>query len=104
MEQIEENQATFKVDIKQVKSNVDSIRGDMSQVLIALKNIIDRQEKIPRVAFEEITQAIGASSGHQLKKGLETGPQKYVMAQHETRQETEGFIPPPPNAGASHTL
>ena len=76
----------------------------MSQVLLALKNIIDRQEQIPRVAFEEITQAIGASSGHQLRRGPETGPQKSVMAQHETRQETEGFVPPPPKAGESHTL
>ena len=76
----------------------------MSQVLLDLKNIIDRQEQIPRVAFEEITQTIGASSGHQLRRGPESEAQKSVVDQHKTRQETEGFIPPPPKAGKSHTL
>ena len=42
MEQIEENQVAFKEDLEQVKSNVDSMKGDMSQVLLALKNIIER--------------------------------------------------------------
>ena len=60
MEQIKENQDAFKEDLEKVKGNVDSMRGDMSQVLLALNNIIDRQEQIPRVAFEEVAQTIGA--------------------------------------------
>ena len=64
MEQIEENQATFREDLEKVKGNVDSMRGDMSQVLLALKKIIERQEQIPRASFEEVAQTIGASSGH----------------------------------------
>ena len=78
------------------------MKGDLSQVLLALKNIIDRQDQIPRVAFKEVAQMIGASSGHQLRKEPEAGLQKSVMAQQEV--ETEGFVPPPPKAGASHTL
>ena len=81
LEQIKENQATFKEDLDQVKGDVSSMKGDLSQVLLALKNIIDRQDQLPMVAFEEVAQTIGASSGHQLRKELEEGPQKFVMAQ-----------------------
>ena len=92
MEQIEENQATFKEDLEQVKGNVDSMRWDICQVILALKNIIERQEQIPRAAFEEVVQTIGASSGYQLRKEPEAGPQESTMAQQETRQaDTEGF-------------
>ena len=49
------------------------MKGDLSQVLLALKNIIDRQDLIPRIAFEEVTQPIGASSGHQPRKEPEAG-------------------------------
>ena len=81
------------------------MRGDKSRVLLALKNIIDRQDQIPRVAFEEVSQTIGATSDHQPRKEPEAGLQKSFMAQQETREaETEGFIPPPPKAWASHTL
>ena len=52
MEKIEETQAAFKEDLDQVKGDVSSMKGDLSQVLLALKNIIDRQDQIPRVAFE----------------------------------------------------
>ena len=105
MEQIEENQSAFKGDLEKVKGNIDSMRGDMSQVLIALKNIIERQEKIPRAAFKEVVQTIGALSGHQPRREPESGPQKSAMAQQETRQaDTEGFFPPPPKVGVSHTL
>ena len=92
----------FKEDLDQVKGDVSSMKGDLSQVLLDLKNIIDRQDQIPRVAFKEIAHTIGASSGHQLRKEPEAGPQKSTMAQQEV--ETEGFIPPPSNVGASHTL
>ena len=102
MEQIEETQAVFKEDLDQVKGGVSSMKGDLSQVLLALKNIIDRQDQIPMVAFEEVAQTIGASSGHQLRKESKEGLQKSVMAQQEA--ETEGFVPPPPKAGASNTL
>ena len=79
--------------------------GDLSQVLLAQKNIIDRQDQIPMVAFKEVAQTIGALSGHQPRKEPEIGPQKSVMDQKETREaETEGFVPPPSKAGASHTL
>ena len=78
------------------------MKGDLSHVLLAFKKIIDRQDQIPRVAFEEVAQTIGISSGHQPRKEPETGPQKSVMAQQEA--ETKGFVPPPPKAGASHTL
>ena len=74
MEQIEENQAAFKEDLEQVKGNVDSMRGDMSQVLLALKNIIEIHEKIPRVAFEEVSWNIGELSGHQSRREPESGP------------------------------
>ena len=30
------------------------MKGDLSQVLLALKNIIDRQDQILKVAFEEV--------------------------------------------------
>ena len=73
MEQIEETHATFKVDLDQVKGDVSSMKGDLSQVLLALKNNIDRQDQIPRVAFEEVAQTIGASSGHQPRKEPEEG-------------------------------
>ena len=49
------------------------MKGDLSQVLLALKNIIDRQDQISRVTFEEVAQTIGASSGHQLRKEPEAG-------------------------------
>ena len=78
------------------------MKGDLSQVLLALKNIIDRQDQIPRAAFEEVAQTIGASSGHQLRKESEAGLQKSVISEQEAK--TEGFVPPPPKAGASHTL
>ena len=74
MEQIEENQVAFKGDLDQVKGDVSSMKGDLSQVLLALKNIIDIQDQIPRVAFEEVAQMIGASSGHRLRKESEAGP------------------------------
>ena len=77
----------------------------MSQVLLALKNIIERQYQIPRVAFEEIAQTIGALSGYQPRREPESGPQKSNMAQQEAKQAyTEGFVPPPSKVGASHTL
>ncbi|CAI8599575.1 unnamed protein product [Vicia faba] len=105
MEQIKENQVAFKEDLEQVKSNIDSMKGDMSQVLLALKNIIERQEQIPRVAFEEVAQTIGASSGHQPRREPVSGPLKSTIAQQEVRQvDTEGFVPPPPKVGASHSL
>ena len=102
MDKIEETQATFKEDLDQVKGDVTSMKGDLSQVLLALKNIIDRQDQIPRVAFEEVAQMIGASSGHQLRKESEAGLPKSIMAQQEV--ETEGLVLPPPKAGASHAL
>ena len=74
MEQIQEIQAAFKEDLEQVKGNVNSMRGDMGQVFLALKNIIERHEKIPRASFEEVSQTIGASSGHQPRRELESGP------------------------------
>ena len=80
MEQIEETQATFKEYLAQIKGDVSSMKGDLSQVLLALKNIIDRQDHIPRVAFEEVAQTIGSSSGHQPRKELEAGLQMSVMA------------------------
>ena len=64
----------FKEDLDQVKGDVSSMKGYFSQVLLALKNIIDRQDQIPRVAFEEVAQTVGASSGHQLRKEPEAGP------------------------------
>ena len=77
----------------------------MSQVLLALKNIIDRQDQIPKVTLAEVAQPIGASSGHQPRKEPATGPQKSVIAQQETKQaETQGFVPHPPKVGASHNL
>ena len=78
------------------------MKRDLRQVLLALKNIIDRQDQIPRAAFEEVAQTIGASSSHQPRKEPEAGPQKSVMAQQEA--ETEGVVPPPSKAVASHTL
>ena len=57
------------------------MKGDLSQVILALKNIIDRQDQIPKVALKEVAQTIGASSGHHLRKEPETGPQKSIMAQ-----------------------
>ena len=81
------------------------MKGDMIQVILALKNIIERQEQIPRVAFEEVAQTISASSGHQPRREPESGPQKSTMAQQEVRHaNTEGFVPPPSKVGASHTL
>ena len=80
MEQIEENQAAFKEELEQVKGNIDSMKGDMIQVLLTLKNIIERQDQIPRVAFEEVAQTIGASSGHQPRRKSESGPQKSTTA------------------------
>ena len=44
MEKIKETQATFKEDLDQVKGDVSSMKGYMSQVLLALNNIIDRQD------------------------------------------------------------
>ena len=91
--------------MEQVKGNIDSIKGDIRQVPLALKNIIEKQEQISRAAFEEVAQTIGASSGHQPRKEPESGPLKSTMAQHEVRQaDIEGFVPPPPKVGASHTL
>ena len=58
MEQIEETQAAFKEDLDQVKGDVSSMKGDLSQVLLALKNIIDRLDQIPRVAFEEVAKPL----------------------------------------------
>ena len=49
------------------------MKGDMSQVLLALNNIIARQYEIPKVAFEEVTQTIGESSGHQPRHEPESG-------------------------------
>ena len=91
MEQIEETQAAFKEDLNQVKGDVSSMKGDMSQVLLALKNIIDRQDQIPRVAFEEVAQTISASSGHQLRKEPEVGPlnPKRPVSDPPKRQEGE---------------
>ena len=80
MEQIEENQASFKEDLEQVKGNIDSMKGDMSQVILALKNIIERQEQIPRVAFENVAQTIGASSDHQPRREPDSGPLKLIVA------------------------
>ena len=74
MEQIEETRDAFKEDLDQVKGGVSSMKGDLGQVLLALKNIIDRKDQIPRVAFEEVAQTIGASSGYQLRKEPETRP------------------------------
>ena len=68
MEQIEETQVVFKEDLKQVKGDVSSMKGDLSQVLLALKNIIDRQDQIIGEAFEELAQTISASNGHHLRK------------------------------------
>ena len=102
MEKIEETRAAFKEDLNQVKGGVTSMKGDLNQVLLALKNIIDRKDQIPWVAFEEVANKIGASSGHQLRKEPEVGLPKSIMAQQEA--ETEGFVPPPPKAGASRTL
>ena len=102
MEQIEETHAAFKEDLDQVKGDVSSMKGDLSQVLLALKNFIDKQAQIPKVAFEEAAQTIGASSGHQLRKELESGLQKSVIAQQDVK--TKGFVPPPSHPGASHTL
>ena len=105
MEQIEETQVAFKEDLNQVSGDVTSMKRDLSQVLLALKSIIDRQDHIPRVAFKEVTQTIGASRGHQPRKEPEAGLQKSTMDQQETRQaDTEGIVPPPPKLGASHTL
>ena len=42
MEKIEETQVMFKEDIDQEKDDVRSMKGDLSQVLLALKNIIDK--------------------------------------------------------------
>ena len=67
-----------------------------------MKNLIDRQDQIPIAAFKGVAKTIGASSGHQLRKESEAGLRKSVMAQQEA--ETKGFVPPPPKAGASHTL
>ena len=58
MEQIEENQVEFKEYLNQVKGGVSLMKGDLSQVLLALKNIIDRQDQIPRVAFKEVAQKL----------------------------------------------
>ena len=80
MEQIEDNQAAFKEDLEQVKWNIDSMKGYMSQVLLALKNIIERKEPIPRAAFEEVAKTIGASSDHQPRKKPESRPQNSTMA------------------------
>ena len=44
MEKIEETQATFREDLDQVKGDVTLMKGDLSQVLLALKNIIDMQD------------------------------------------------------------
>ena len=52
MEQIEENHVAFKEDLDQVKGDVSSTKGDPSQFLLSLKNISDRQDQIPKVAFE----------------------------------------------------
>ena len=60
MEQIEETQAVFKEDLDQVKRAVSSMKGYLIQVVLALKNIIDRQDQIPRVAFGEVAQTISA--------------------------------------------
>ena len=77
----------------------------MSQVLLALKNIIERQEQIPRAAFEEVAKTIGTSSGYQPRREPKSGPLKSTIAQQEVRQaDTEGFVPPPSKVGASHTL
>ena len=67
------------------------MKGDLSQVPLALKNIIDRQDQIPRVAFEEVAQTIGASSGHQLRKEPEAGPinPKRPVSEPLNRQEGE---------------
>ena len=81
MEKIEETQAAFKEDLDQVKGDTASMKGDLIQVLLALKNIIDMQDQIPRVAFEEVAQTIGASSSHQLRKESETWliTRKYIV-------------------------
>ena len=77
----------------------------MSQVLLALKNIIERQDQTLKVAFEEVAQTIGASSGHQPRQGQESGPLKSTMAQQEVKQaDTKGFVLPLPKVGAYHTL
>ena len=47
MEKIEETQAAFKEDLYQVKGDVTLMKGYLSQVLLALKNIIDRQTIFP---------------------------------------------------------
>ena len=81
MERIEENLAAFKEYLERVKGNINSMKGNMSQVILALKNIIERKEQIPRVSFEEVAQTIGASSGHQPRREPESRPQKSIMAQ-----------------------
>ena len=92
MEQIEENQVAFKEDIDQVKGDMSSMKGDLSQVLLALKNIIDRQDQIPRVAFKEVAQTIGASSGRRLRKEPEAGPHNPKMPASDSPKRQEGEI------------
>ena len=103
MEQIEKNQVIFQEDLEQVKGNIELMKEDMSQVLLTLKNIMARQDEIRKVAFEEVAQTIGASSGHQPRYEHESNTKKKIAAQQETIM-TEGFVPPPPKVGASHTL
>lgn len=85
MEKIEQKQAVFQEDLEHVKGNINLMKGDVSQVLFALKNIVERQGEVPKVDFEEVARTNCTSKGYQ--PGL-----------------TEGFIPPPLKVGASHIL
>ena len=81
MEKIEENQTNFLEDLEQVKGSINSIKRDMIQVLLALKNIIARQDEIIKVAFEEVTQTIGISSSHQQGHEPKFDPANLTVAQ-----------------------
>ena len=80
MGKIKQNQAVFQEDLEQVKGSIDSMKWDMSQVLLSIKNIIARQDEIPKVAFEEVAQTIGALSGHPSRQEPELGPIKVFVA------------------------
>ncbi|XP_058755927.1 uncharacterized protein LOC131629142 [Vicia villosa] len=80
MEQIEQKQAALQEDVEQMKGNIDSMKGDIGQVLLALKNIIATQYEIPLKAFDEVAQTIGVSR----RPEPEGGPAQTSLTKQET--------------------
>ncbi|XP_058763854.1 uncharacterized protein LOC131637289 [Vicia villosa] len=122
MEQLEQNQASLREEVNQLKGSVEEIKGGMTQMLSFMKDFMEKQEKVKETSNKETCEqyddlpddgnpllgyipGFGPSKNVHSQQGTHARSSKKVIQSHEEGETSqEGFIPPPQKEGTSRIV